>query len=93
MTGPNHYKKNPKMGVEVAIVAGVFAILLYNFEKAAQRCGFLDVAAWAARELLHSLVVLAWQSGPSYFVDLSKISGHLTHIVTSICPLFGLLLP
>jgi len=86
MIGKNRSSKNPEVPAEVAIIAGAFAILLYNFDRAALHCGLLDVAAWVARELLHSLILLAWHSSLSYLVDSSKVVGYLAHALTTLSP-------
>ena len=92
MYGKQRFTQNPNGAAELAIVAGVFAILLYNFEKAAQHCGLLDTVAWVAQEILGSLVLLVWPCVLAYLADSSNVLAHLAHIVASIGPFFcGLL--
>jgi hypothetical protein len=92
MNSHQRFIPRPKLPVEAAIVAGVFAILLYNFEKAAQHCGLLDTVAWVAQEILGSLVLLVWPCVLAYLADSSNVLAHLAHIVASIGPFFcGLL--
>ena len=85
MNGHQRFIQNPKVPLEVAIVACVFATLLYNFERALQRYSLLDTFA---REILSRLILLAWQCVPSYLFESSRVFGHLLHVATSLWPVF-----
>src|SRR5438477_578888 len=59
------YSRNGKTMVGVAIVGFVLAALFCKLDgAAAQRCNLLDKTAWAALEVLRSVIMLAdWQAG------------------------------
>jgi len=86
MFSQNKSRRNPKVPVEVAIVAGVFAILLYNLERASQHGGLLDTVAWVAQEILRSLVLLTGPCVTAYLADSSSALTQLAHISASIWP-------
>jgi hypothetical protein len=92
MNNHQRYIPNPKLPVEAAVVACVFAILLYSFESAVQRCRHFDTVAGVALEILSRLFLLAWQLVPSYLFESSRVVGHLLHVATSFWPLFYALL-
>jgi len=88
MNGHQRFIQNPKAPVEVAIVACIFATLLYDFERALRQGGLLETVAGIALEILSRLILLAWQCVPLYLLESSKVLGHLLHIGASLWPLF-----
>jgi hypothetical protein len=88
MNGHQRFIQNPKVPAEVAIVACVFATLLYDFERTLQRYGLFDTVSGVTLEILSRLILLVWQSVPSYLYESSMVLGHLLYIATSLWPLF-----
>ena len=87
------YSRNGKTMVGVAIVGFVLAALFCKLDgAAAQRCNLLDKTAWAALEVLRSVILLAdWQAVLAYLCADSRFLQHLLQIVASIWPLLGVI--
>jgi len=83
------YSRNGKTMVGVAIVGFVLAALFCKLDgAAAQRCNLLEKTAWAALEVLRSVIMLAdWQAVSAYLCEDSRFLQHLLQIGVSIWPL------
>jgi hypothetical protein len=75
--------------VEAACVALVVSTLFYGLQgMAPQGCGLLGQASWIALEVLRPMVLAAWESMSVYVCQGSGLLQHVLQTVTSIGPLF-----
>jgi hypothetical protein len=88
MTGQYIYSGNPKPTQEVAIVGFLLATLFCKLEGAATlACHLLDTTAWAATEVVRSVILAGWPSVLGYLCEDSRVIQHLLQILACIWPL------
>jgi hypothetical protein len=89
MSGQYADFRNSRAIVGVAVVNIVLAILIYEFSGAAgQGYSLLASTAWAALDLLRSVLVVAhWAAASAYLYDGPRLLQHLVEISASVVPL------
>ena len=87
MTGQNTYSRNYKPIVGMAIAGFALAALFCKIDgEAAQGCSLLDTAAWVALEVLHPLILAAWQVLQAYGCDHHRPLECLLQMLVSFWP-------
>jgi len=88
MKAQDKYSRNWKRIAGTGIAGLALAILLCNFDGAAERgCSARFETAGVAVEVLRDVVLACWQLVPSYLYENSGCYEHLLQIVASIWPL------
>jgi hypothetical protein len=89
MSGQYTDFRNSRAIVGVAAANIVLATLIYEFGgTAAQGCGLLTSIAWAALELVRSVLLLShWAAASAYLYDGSRLVQHLVEMGASVVPL------
>ncbi len=88
MKAQDKYSRNWKRIAGTGIAGLALAILLCNFDGAAERgCSARFETAGVAVEVLHHVVLAYWQLVPAYLYENSGSYEHLLQIVASIWPL------
>jgi hypothetical protein len=89
MTEQHIYSRKCKPTVGVGIVGFGLATFCQLGGAATQGCNLLSSTAWAALEVLRSVIVLAsWHAMSAYLCEDSGALQHLLRLVASIWPLF-----
>lgn len=87
MKAQDKYSRNWKRIAGTGIAGLALAILLCNFDGAAERgCSVHYETAWVAGEVLRHVVQACWQLVPAYLYEDSRCCQHLFQIVASVWP-------
>ena len=79
------YSRKLKRTAVAAVMGFALVALFYKLDGGAGHgCDLLDGAGWLVLQILHPVMVAAWQSVQAYVADNSRVLQHLPQVAPSI---------